>query len=214
MPPPPSASPTPAPTGASETTDSASRKSTKFLTRQYSLTGKTQYWSTGFRKCEASSLPTQCTTEVITIDDDTSSPPSFSRLPASANDAIPARASRHRATHSPALPGLILGNAGPEWHHATQLELERRTKSGVQAPSSHTVFLLSRARQSHDKASQPYAARLDQLAKDIGRNLTEEERAEKFRVGLRYVIKPKIDEQASQATQAQRIKLHDRDRGI
>lgn len=73
------------------------------------------------------------------------------------------------------------------------------------------------ARQAHDETIQAYAARLDELAEDIGKVLTEDDRAEKFRVGLRYLIKAEIDKQASQATtyrdlvaQAQRIKTHER----
>lgn len=74
-----------------------------------------------------------------------------------------------------------------------------------------------RTRQGYDETVQAYAARLDQLAEDIGKKLTENERTEKFRVGLRYVIKAEIDKQASQATtyrdlvaQAQRIETHER----
>lgn len=74
-----------------------------------------------------------------------------------------------------------------------------------------------RAYQYQDETVQAYAARLDELAEDIGKVLNEEDRTEKFRVGLRYTIKAKIDEQASQATtyhdlvaQAQRIEAHER----
>lgn len=57
-----------------------------------------------------------------------------------------------------------------------------------------------RAQQGHDETIQAYAARLDQLAEDIGRRLADSERSKKFRVGLRYTIKAKMDKQASQAT--------------
>ena len=57
-----------------------------------------------------------------------------------------------------------------------------------------------RAHQYSDKTMQAYAARLDELAEDIGKILKEKDRAEKFRVGLCYTIKAKIDEQATQAT--------------
>ena len=74
-----------------------------------------------------------------------------------------------------------------------------------------------RAQQAQDELVQAYAARLDKLTEDIGKVLTEEDRAEKFRIGLRYSIKTKIDEQASQAityhnlvAQAQRIETHER----
>ncbi|MCJ1466109.1 hypothetical protein MMC07_004728 [Pseudocyphellaria aurata] len=74
-----------------------------------------------------------------------------------------------------------------------------------------------RARQGQDKTVQAYAARLDELAQDIGKIRSEEDRAEKFRLGLRYAIKSDIDRQASQpntyrdlVAQAQRIKFYKR----
>ncbi|MCJ1470010.1 hypothetical protein MMC07_008655 [Pseudocyphellaria aurata] len=55
-----------------------------------------------------------------------------------------------------------------------------------------------RARQGQDKTVQAYAARLDKLAQDIRKIRSEEDRAEKFKLGLRYAIKSDIDRQGSQ----------------
>lgn len=67
-------------------------------------------------------------------------------------------------------------------------------------------------------SARAYAARLDQLEEDMGQILTDSERTEKLRVGLRYSIKAKLDEQIFQAkthrelvAQAQRIETHERE---
>lgn len=68
------------------------------------------------------------------------------------------------------------------------------------------------ARQRLEKSVKAYSARLDKLAEDMGRRLTDGERTEKLRVGLRRSVKAKLDEQVFQAkthrelvAQAQRI---------
>lgn len=68
------------------------------------------------------------------------------------------------------------------------------------------------AEQEEDENVQAYSARLDQLTQEISRRLSDAERAEKFRTGLRPRITARMKEQATQVTthrelvaQAQRI---------
>jgi len=68
--------------------------------------------------------------EVIPLGDDSPNPPT----------KAPLRPSRS-ATHLAKVPGLVLGHADADRQQAIQREADRKPKTGIQAPTTHTIHL-------------------------------------------------------------------------